>query len=88
MLERDPATNRVLWFSGPPIDIIVPDKPKHSAAYLAFLAKKRLQHSLAEHSTDGTDDIPNGSNADGLSPRDKGAWASVERDVKKLLQGE
>jgi hypothetical protein len=88
MLDRDPSTNRVLWFSGPPIDIIIPERPQHSAPYLAFLAKKRIQHSLAENDSEKGDGV-NGSDANGsLDMGDKGAWASIERDVKKLLQGE
>ncbi|KAG0230183.1 hypothetical protein BGW42_001102 [Actinomortierella wolfii] len=27
--------NQVLWFSGPPIDVVAPPKPHHSASYLA-----------------------------------------------------
>lgn len=86
MLDRDPMTNRVLWFSGPPIDIIVPAKPKHSAEYLAFLAKKRLQHSLADSETEGADGVLTMSEKDGtIESGDESAWDAVERDVKRLL---
>ena len=86
MLDRDPATNRVLWFSGPPIDIIVPAQPKHSAEYLAFLAKKRLQSSLADGETAGSDGILTMSEKNGIvNTGEKGAWDDVERDVKRLL---
>lgn len=88
MLDRDPVTNRVLWFSGPPIDIIVPAKPKHSAEYLAFLAKKRLQHSLADSETEDADGIITMSEKDGtIETSDKSAWNAVERGVKRLLAG-
>jgi len=36
--DRDPNTNEVLWFSGPPIDIAKPTAPRHSIAYLHFRA--------------------------------------------------
>ncbi|KAG6817289.1 hypothetical protein H0H87_010631 [Tephrocybe sp. NHM501043] len=39
--DRDPATNEVLWFPAPPIDMARPSKPKYSLAYLHFLAMKR-----------------------------------------------
>ncbi|KAG6902000.1 hypothetical protein C0995_005800 [Termitomyces sp. Mi166 len=39
--DRDPATNEVLWFPGPPVDIARPTKPKYSLTYLHFLATKR-----------------------------------------------
>ncbi|KAG6910616.1 hypothetical protein DXG01_009125 [Tephrocybe rancida] len=39
--DRDPATNEVLWFPAPPVDIARPTKPKYSMAYLHFLAMKR-----------------------------------------------
>ncbi|KAG8903528.1 hypothetical protein FRB99_003159 [Tulasnella sp. 403] len=41
--DRDPRTNELLWFSGPPIQRINPDafRPQYSLEYLAFLAKKR-----------------------------------------------
>ncbi|KAJ8518925.1 hypothetical protein ONZ45_g4070 [Pleurotus djamor] len=39
--DRDPETNEVLWFAGPPLDIAMPPAPKHSMEYLHFLAHKR-----------------------------------------------
>ena len=41
LFDRDPKTNEVLWFSGPPIDIHRPRQAQHSLEYLHFLAKKR-----------------------------------------------
>lgn len=39
--DRDPETNEVLWFAAPPVDIAHPPAPRHSLAYLHYLAKKR-----------------------------------------------
>ena len=39
--DRDPDTNEVLWFSGPPMDVARPPGPRHSLDYLHFLAMKR-----------------------------------------------
>ena len=39
--DRDPDTNEVLWFSSPPMNMVQSVKPKHSLAYLHFLATKR-----------------------------------------------
>ncbi|EJD55042.1 hypothetical protein AURDEDRAFT_155279 [Auricularia subglabra TFB-10046 SS5] len=43
LFDRDPETNQVLWFSGPPMDMARPQPPQHSLAYLNFLATKRKQ---------------------------------------------
>ena len=42
LFERDPATDKLLWFSGPPIDMPDPSAYglRYSTKYLAFLAKK------------------------------------------------
>ena len=43
--DRDPETNEVLWFAGPPVDIVHTPPPQHSLKYLAHLARKRrAQH--------------------------------------------
>jgi chromatin structure-remodeling complex subunit RSC1/2 len=39
--DRDPETNEVLWFSAPPMNVARAPPPKHSLAYLHFLATKR-----------------------------------------------
>ncbi|EMD41459.1 hypothetical protein CERSUDRAFT_110034 [Gelatoporia subvermispora B] len=39
--DRDPETNEVLWFAAAPVDIAHPPGPRHSLAYLHYLAKKR-----------------------------------------------
>lgn len=49
--DRDPETNEVLWFAGPPVDIVHMPPPRHSLKYLAHLARKRKgQHR--EHAMD------------------------------------
>ncbi|PIL30846.1 hypothetical protein GSI_07014 [Ganoderma sinense ZZ0214-1] len=49
--DRDPETNEVLWFAGPPVDIVHTPPPRHSLKYLAHLARKRNgQHR--EHAMD------------------------------------
>ena len=59
--DRDPETNQVLWFSGPPIDIAKPAKPQHSLTYLHFLAMKK-KGAAAEADAEGkTDDNDNES---------------------------
>lgn len=89
ILDRDPSTNRVLWFSGPPIDIIVPERPKHSAAYLAFLAKKRLQYTLGEDEVENGHDVKDvHGNGNGKEEGDeKGDWVDIEKRVETLVHG-
>lgn len=89
MLDRDPATNRVLWFSGPPIDIIVPEKPKHSAAYLAYVAKKRLQYTLGEDGMENGQGVVKDAPENGhlVEEGEKRAWAEIKTGVNKLLHG-
>ncbi|OCH94163.1 hypothetical protein OBBRIDRAFT_748123 [Obba rivulosa] len=50
--DRDPETNEVLWFSAPPVDIPHPPGPRHSLAYLHFLAKKRKGEERANNAMD------------------------------------
>ncbi|THH06660.1 hypothetical protein EW145_g3937 [Phellinidium pouzarii] len=45
--DRDPETNEVLWFSGPPNDIARTAPPRHSLDYLHFLAMKRKRQLQA-----------------------------------------
>lgn len=52
--DRDPETNEVLWFPGPPVDIAHPTEPKHSLEYLHFLAMKRKRQLQGAEA-----DIPN-----------------------------
>lgn len=39
--DRDPYTNEMLWFSGPPINIVRTPTAQHSPTYLYYLAMKR-----------------------------------------------
>lgn len=39
--DRDPETNELLWFSGPPMSVARAPGPQYSLTYLHFLAKKR-----------------------------------------------
>ncbi|KAH7925669.1 hypothetical protein BV22DRAFT_416009 [Leucogyrophana mollusca] len=43
--DRSPETNEVLWFAAPPMNVARTPAPKHSLAYLHFLATKRKQES-------------------------------------------
>ncbi|KAL0067984.1 hypothetical protein AAF712_004887 [Marasmius tenuissimus] len=55
--DRDPQTNEVLWFASPPVNMAPAPTPKHSLAYLHFLAKKRKQ----EAETGEDEDSPTGT---------------------------
>lgn len=63
LFDRDPTTNEVLWFSGPPIDMPRPRAPQHSLEYLHFLAKKRKRER--EKREDGADTESDGRTMDG-----------------------
>lgn len=39
--DRDAETNEVLWFAGPPMNMARVPAPRHSLAYLHYLAMKR-----------------------------------------------
>ncbi|KAG9015507.1 hypothetical protein FRB94_000112 [Tulasnella sp. JGI-2019a] len=56
--DRDPRTNEVLWFSGPPIQQANPDahRPRYSMAYLAFLAKKKATAALTAEEDEEMED--------------------------------
>jgi chromatin structure-remodeling complex subunit RSC1/2 len=47
LFDRDPETNEVLWFAAPPLNQPRPKGPRHSLAYLQFIAAKRKK-STAE----------------------------------------
>ncbi|KIJ60553.1 hypothetical protein HYDPIDRAFT_117086 [Hydnomerulius pinastri MD-312] len=53
--DRSPETNEVLWFAAPPLSIARTPAPKHSLAYLHFLAKKRKEREGASESMDVDD---------------------------------
>lgn len=50
--DRDPETNQVLWFSGPPIDVARTPAPRHSLTYLHYLAMQR-KRKQDDSDTDG-----------------------------------
>ncbi|KAK0238115.1 hypothetical protein EDD85DRAFT_952278 [Armillaria nabsnona] len=39
--DRDPETNKLLWFASPPMNVTPAPTPKYSLAYLHFLSTKR-----------------------------------------------
>ncbi|KAK0446535.1 uncharacterized protein EV420DRAFT_1622469 [Desarmillaria tabescens] len=49
--DRDPVTDEVLWFAAPPTNVVPAPVPKHSLAYLHFLAKKRKSGAESNSST-------------------------------------
>ncbi|PPQ87841.1 hypothetical protein CVT25_009493 [Psilocybe cyanescens] len=54
LVDRDPETNEVLWFAAPPLNMARANGPRHSLAYLQFLAAKRKKDHT-EHETDDDD---------------------------------
>ncbi|EIW86165.1 hypothetical protein CONPUDRAFT_140847 [Coniophora puteana RWD-64-598 SS2] len=46
--ECSPETGELLWFSAPPMNVPMAPGPRHSLAYLHFLAKKRKKAAAAE----------------------------------------
>jgi len=50
--DRDPETNEVLWFGGPPLNMPRVKGPCHSLAYLQFLAAKRKRVTTKEEGCD------------------------------------
>ncbi|KIK92078.1 hypothetical protein PAXRUDRAFT_830304 [Paxillus rubicundulus Ve08.2h10] len=53
--DRSPDTNEVLWFAAPPLNIARTPAPKHSLAYLHFLAKKRKGQEAPSEAIDVDD---------------------------------
>lgn len=53
--DRDPETNEVLWFAAPPMNVARPPAPKHSLAYLHFLAMKRKREEEGGDSSQPVD---------------------------------
>ncbi|PBK89847.1 hypothetical protein ARMGADRAFT_1083304 [Armillaria gallica] len=39
--DRDPETNKLLWFASPPMNVTPAPTPRYSLAYLHFLSTKR-----------------------------------------------
>lgn len=53
LFDRDPDTNEVLWFAAPPINLPRAKGPRHSLAYLQFLARKRKTTQNGDGGVDG-----------------------------------
>ncbi|KAI5117803.1 hypothetical protein M0805_004563 [Coniferiporia weirii] len=53
--DRDPETNEVLWFPGPPNDVARAVPPRHSLEYLHFLAMKRKRQIQGTNGDTGTE---------------------------------
>jgi chromatin structure-remodeling complex subunit RSC1/2 len=52
LFDRDPETNEVLWFAAPPLNMPHVKGPRHSLAYLQFLAAKRKRVTTEEEDGD------------------------------------
>jgi len=61
LFDRDPDTNQVLWFSGPPIDVPKAPTPKYSLSYLHYLAMKKKAQQEADAGQDNEPTSPDGS---------------------------
>jgi hypothetical protein len=85
LFDREPGSNRVLWFSGPPLDLDVPERPSHSAKYLTFLAKRKFDAVNAADGANATTSAITGDSEVGYE--DGGFWGK-EEELKALLFGE
>lgn len=62
LFDRDPDTNEVLWFAAPPLNQPRPRGPRHSLAYLQFIAAKRKKATAeGDNDNDNVDDDRNPS---------------------------
>ena len=52
LFDRDPATNEVLWFAAPPMNMSRARGPRYSLDYLLFIATKKRKRQEAS-TTDG-----------------------------------
>lgn len=73
--DRSPETNELLWFAAPPLNVARQPAPKHSLAYLHFLAKKRQERMLLGSS----DSMDIDDDARGKSDASNGTANSDER---------
>jgi hypothetical protein len=81
LFDRDPLNNKVLWFSGPPLDLDIPEAPHHTGTYLKYLAKQKL---TAEDEGDKEEETADGDDVGGLGA---GLWGR-EKELEALLFGE
>ena len=49
--DRSPDTNELLWFAAPPMNVARTPPPRHSLAYLHFLATKQKNEVVAGSDT-------------------------------------
>ena len=61
LFDRDPETNEVLWFSGPPLNMPRVKGSRYSLAYLQFLAAKRKRGTTEEDANQTVDDGDRGA---------------------------
>ena len=62
--DRDPETNQVLWFSGPPIDVARTPAPQYSLKYLHYMAMKRKQQRLEDRKEEEEEGYENSDKMD------------------------
>ncbi|KAG8856813.1 hypothetical protein FRB96_006317 [Tulasnella sp. 330] len=82
--DRDPRTNEILWFTGPPIERVNPEafNPRYSMAYLAFLAKKKAAVAVA---AEDDEDMDEEEDDDEQERRDR---ANRRKRMRMLVEGE
>ncbi|PPQ69200.1 hypothetical protein CVT26_003640 [Gymnopilus dilepis] len=83
LFDRDPETNEVLWFAAPPLNMTRAKGPRHSLAYLQFLAAKR-KRSSEEENVDGME--CDGDAAATPAHRAKRARVSVRPTVTETMR--
>ncbi|KAL4064792.1 hypothetical protein V8B97DRAFT_1987062 [Scleroderma yunnanense] len=77
--DRSPDTNEVLWFAAPPMNVARPPAaPKHSMAYLHYLARKRKEREMSDGDGDG--------DAAGMD-EDEGVGVGVDADMDSGAEG-
>lgn len=84
--DRDPDTNEMLWFSGPPLNIPRAPSAKHSLAYLHFLAMKRKQEEQQQDDADGTQNGDQTAGSGAMSNKRMRAEAGVRPTARETAQ--
>ena len=85
---RDPDTNEVLWFAAPPMNVARPAKPKHSLAYLHFLATKRKAADFAAGDGESAMNVDEDESGPATSRRRKVKNVSVTEMLRDLAASE
>ena len=79
--DRDPETNQVLWFSGPPVDMAHSRPPQHTLAYLDFLAtKKRKAGESVVLNGNGSEHESKRQRVAPISQRAKEVWEKMQQE--------